>query len=57
MRVEKSIEITAPLKKIWFLVEPKKVLRWSDFAKFEYTSEQHSGPGTLIYIEEKVNAL
>ena len=44
--------------KIWsFLVDPEKVLRWTNFSKFEYTSEQHSGPGTLIYLEEKASPM
>ena len=58
MRVEKSIEIAAPPEKIWsFIVEPEKVVKWSNFSRFEYTSEQRSGPGTLIYLEEKAKPL
>ena len=55
MRVQKSIEIAAPPEKIWpFLVEPENILKWCiTFIKFEYTSEQHGGVGTLFYIEEK----
>lgn len=58
MRVEESIEIDAPPEKIWpFIVEPEKVVKWSNFIKFEYTSEQHSGPSTKIYIEEKASPM
>ena len=58
MRVEKSIDIAAPPDKIWpFLVEPENVLRWSNFNKFEYLGEKHSGSGTMIYVEEKASPL
>ena len=55
MKVQRSIEIAAPPEKIWpFLVEPEKILQWViTFKKFEYTSEQRSGVGTPIYVEEK----
>ncbi len=55
MSVQKSIESTAPPKRIWpFFVEPEKIMQWSvTFKKFEYTSNQHSGVGTPIYIEEQ----
>ena len=55
MRVEKSIEIASPPPKIWpFFVEPEKVLQWCiTFKKFEYTSNQRSGVGTPLYIEEQ----
>ena len=55
MKIQKSIEINAPPEKIWpFFVEPEKVLQWySTFRKFEYTSNQHSGVGTPVYIEEQ----
>jgi len=51
MRVEASIEIAAPPKKIWpFLIEPEKILKWFTLLKkFEYTSEQRSGVGTQFY--------
>lgn len=56
MKVEKSIEISAPPEKIWpFLVDPAKIVMWFDtFKKCEYTSEKHSGVGTTYYVEEKV---
>jgi uncharacterized protein YndB with AHSA1/START domain len=59
MRVESSVEIAAPPEKVWpFLVEPEKVLKWCiTFRKFEYTSEQRSGVGTPLYIEEKVSPM
>ena len=55
MKVQKSIEIAAPPEKVWpFLVEPEKILKWCiTFRKFEYTSKQHSGVGTALYVEEK----
>jgi uncharacterized protein YndB with AHSA1/START domain len=55
MRVQKSIEIASPPPKIWpFFVEPEKVLQWCiTFKKFEYTSNQRSGVGTPLYIEEQ----
>ena len=42
MKVEKSVEIAAPLEKIWpYMVEPEKILQWVvTFQKFEYTGEQ-----------------
>lgn len=59
MRVEASIIIAAPPKKIWpFLVEPEKILQWCiTFKKFEYTSEQRSGIGTPFYVEEKASPM
>ncbi len=55
MRVQKSVEIAAPPEKIWpFLVEPEKILEWCiTLEKFEYTSEQRGGVGTIFYFEEK----
>jgi len=55
MRVQKAIEINAPPERIWpFFVEPEKVLQWySTFRRFDYTSNQRSGVGTLFYIEEQ----
>ena len=55
MKVQKSIEISAPPNKIWpFLIEPEKILKWCiTFKKFEYTSDQRGGVGTPLYIEEK----
>ena len=55
MEVHKSIDINAPPAKIWpFFVEPEKVLQWySTFKRFEYTSDQRSGLGTPIYVEEQ----
>lgn len=55
MKIQKAIEINAPPKKIWpYFVEPEKVLQWySTFRKFEYTSNQHNGVGTPVYIEEQ----
>lgn len=55
MKVCKSIELAVPPEKIWqFLVEPDKIIKWCiTFKKFEYTSEQQSGEGTTLYLEEK----
>jgi uncharacterized protein YndB with AHSA1/START domain len=55
MRVERSVDIAASPEKTWpFLVEPERILKWvTTFKKFEYTSEQRSGVGTPIYVEEK----
>lgn len=55
MRIENSIEIAATAEILWrFLIEPERVLSWSPFSKYEYISEQCSGVGTTIHIEEKV---
>jgi len=56
MRIQKSMEIGAPPERIWpFFTEPEKILKWcTTFKKLEYTSEQRSGIGTSLYIEEKV---
>jgi uncharacterized protein YndB with AHSA1/START domain len=56
MKVEKTIQISAAPEKVWpFLVEPEKIVQWFDsFKKCEITSDQHSGPGTTYYVEEKV---
>ena len=55
MKIQKAIVINAPPEEIWpFFVEPEKVLKWySTFRRFEYTSDQRSGVGTPIYIEEQ----
>jgi len=55
MRVQKSIEISAPPERVWsFFVEPEKVLQWySTLKRFEYTGDQRSGVGTPLYIEEQ----
>ena len=55
MRIQRSIEITAPPDKIWpLLVEPVKIMKWFNLLrKFEYTGEQRSGVGATFYYEEK----
>ena len=55
MRIQKTIEITAPPERIWpFFVEPERVLEWcSTFRKFEYSGDLRSGVGTPLYIEEQ----
>ncbi|OGO61351.1 MAG: hypothetical protein A2032_00255 [Chloroflexi bacterium RBG_19FT_COMBO_49_13] len=57
MRVQKAIEVNVPANKVWpFFVEPERVLQWCiTFKKFEYTSDQHSGVGTPLYIEEQAS--
>ncbi len=55
MKVQRSIEISAPPEKVWpWLTEPEKIMKWFDLLKkFEYTGEQRGGPGTTFYYEEK----
>ena len=55
MRVQKAIEVNVPTNRVWpFFVEPEKIMQWCiTFKKFEYTSDQHSGVGTPLYIEEQ----
>jgi uncharacterized protein YndB with AHSA1/START domain len=55
MKVDESINITAPPEEIWpFFTDPEKVMQWSiTFRKYGYTGEQKSGVGTPLYIEEK----
>jgi len=55
MRKTSSVESKAPPDKEWpFLIEPEKILTWCiTFKKFEYTTGQRSGTGTVFYVEEK----
>jgi len=55
MRVQQTIEVNVPTNRVWpFFVEPEKIMQWCiTFKKFEYTSNQRSGVGTPIYIEEQ----
>ena len=55
MHVHDTVEIAAPPVKVWpMLVDPEKVLKWCvTFRTFEYRGEQHAGPGTRVYVEEK----
>ena len=55
MQVKKSININTPAERIWpYLIDPEKIIQWCiTFREFEYTSKQHSGVGTPIFIEEK----
>lgn len=59
MKVQGSIDIAAPPEKVWrFLVEPDRILKWYTLLqKFEYTSEQRTGVGTTVYMEEKAAVL
>ena len=58
MKVQKAIEIDAQPERIWpYFIEPEKVLQWCiTYKKFEYTSNQRSGVGTPLYIEENAGA-
>jgi uncharacterized protein YndB with AHSA1/START domain len=55
MKVQSSIEITAPPEKIWpFLVQPTEIPKWCiTYQKCELVGKQRSGVGTSFYIEEK----
>ena len=55
MKVQRSIEIATPPGKIWpFLVLPSNILKWvTTFQKCEFSSQQHGGVGTTLYVEEK----
>ena len=59
MRVQKSIEISAPPEKIWpFMVEPDNILKWCiTFQKFDYSGKKRSGVGTPLYIEQKAGPM
>jgi len=58
MKTENSIDIAATPDRSWsFIIEPEKVLKWSPFSKFEFTSEQRGGVGTTIHVEEKAPPL
>ena len=55
MRVNRSVNITAPPEKVWpFLVEEDKIPKWFNLLrKFEYTGEKKTGVGATFYYEEK----
>ncbi|MDY6917133.1 MAG: SRPBCC family protein [Chloroflexota bacterium] len=55
MRVQQSIEISAPPEKVWpFLVEPEKVLKWwTTLEKFEPVGERRGSVGAAFYVEER----
>ena len=55
MRVQKAIEVDVPANRVWpYFVEPERILQWCiTFKRFEYTSDQRSGVGAPIYIEEQ----
>jgi predicted transposase YbfD/YdcC len=55
MKVQSSIEITAPPEKIWpFLIQPTDILKWCiTFQKCEFVGQQRSGVGASFYVEEK----
>lgn len=49
-RAEKSVEIAAPLRKIWpFIVEPEKLAQWQMKTKFEFPSQRIDKPGATFY--------
>ena len=55
MRIQKAIEVNVPADRVWpYFVDPEKIMQWCiTFKKFEYTSDQHGGVGTPVYIEEQ----
>jgi uncharacterized protein YndB with AHSA1/START domain len=57
MRIQKVIEVNVPTSRIWpYFVEPERIMQWCiTFKRFEYTSDQRSGVGTPIYIEEQAS--
>jgi len=57
MRIQKVIEVNVPTSRIWpYFVEPERIMQWCiTFKRFEYTSNQRSGVGTPIYIEEQAS--
>lgn len=56
MKVEKSIQISAPPQKIWpYLIDPQKLPLWfNTFKRCEFAGEKRTGVGTTYYVEEKV---
>ena len=55
MKIQRSIEISAAVEKIWLLlVEPASIKKWcGPVQKIFYTSQQHGGIGTSFYFEER----
>jgi uncharacterized protein YndB with AHSA1/START domain len=55
MRVQKSIDISAPTERVWpFFVDPEKILQWCiTYQKFEYAGDRRSGVGIPVYVEEQ----
>jgi len=50
-RVEKSVEVAAPPKRIWPLIdEPEKLVQWETKTKYEFASQRIDKPGTTFYI-------
>ena len=53
-RAEKSVEITAPPRKIWpFIVEVDKIVQWETVTRFEFTGERIDELGTTFYIVDQ----
>jgi uncharacterized protein YndB with AHSA1/START domain len=54
MKIERSIETTAPPERVWpFLVTPEEILKWFTLLEsFEYTSERR-GVGTTFHYDER----
>jgi len=52
--IQKAIEVNVSTNRVWpYFIEPDKIMQWCiTFKRFEYTSNQHSGVGTPIFIEE-----
>lgn len=55
MKIQESIEITAPADRIWpYLATPSKVLKWaSSFKRFEFENGETSGLDARLYLEEQ----
>jgi uncharacterized protein YndB with AHSA1/START domain len=54
MKIERSIDSTAPPERVWpLLVTPEEILKWFTLLEsFEYTSEQR-GVGTTFHYDER----
>ncbi len=55
MKIQESIEITAPAERIWpYLTQPKRVLQWaSSFKQFQYEDDRPGGVDARLYLEEQ----
>lgn len=57
MLVSMSVDIEAPPEKVWpYLVEPEKTMQWfTALKKFEWTSEEQGGVGSIFYWYEEAS--
>ncbi|MBS3737148.1 SRPBCC family protein [Candidatus Bipolaricaulota bacterium] len=54
-KIEKSIEIEAPVEEVWPVVHWDRVTEWMDFIKnAEYTSEKHHEKGATAHVISEV---